>query len=76
MAVLDDGPAGDDSFYGNRAPKEPMLESVAALMRKMAAAVRKNKVFFGYAENFVYAPAIQKDGRSCVRRILSHLAPA
>ncbi len=52
---------GDDSFYGNTAPKEPMLEEVVEVMRKLAGAVRANKVFFGYAENFVYAPSLQKE---------------
>lgn len=52
---------GDDSFHGNRADKEPMLEEVVEVMRRLAAAVRANKCFFGYAENFVYAPSVQKE---------------
>jgi predicted dehydrogenase len=38
-----------------------MLEEVVDVMRRLAAAVRANKVFFGYAENFVYAPSLQKE---------------
>jgi predicted dehydrogenase len=55
------GPPGDETFFGNAAPKEPMMEAVVTSMRRMAEAVRANKVFFGYAENFVYAPSLQKE---------------
>ncbi|MFO7534928.1 MAG: Gfo/Idh/MocA family oxidoreductase [Kiritimatiellia bacterium] len=55
------GPPNDDSFHGNRAPKEPMMEAVADLMRRLAEAVRRHGVFFGYAENFIYAPSVQKE---------------
>jgi predicted dehydrogenase len=55
------GPPGDESFRGNRAPKEPMLRAVVEQLRRMADAVRSSGAFFGYAENFVYAPAVQKE---------------
>jgi predicted dehydrogenase len=55
------GPPGDDSFHGNRAPKEPMRDAVVDVMRRIAEAVRRNRVFFGYAENFIYAPSVQKE---------------
>ncbi len=55
------GPEGDESFRGNLAPKEPMLEAVVERLRGMAEALRKAGVCFGYAENFVYAPALQKE---------------
>ncbi len=55
------GPPGDDSFHGNRADKEPMMDAVADVMRRIADAVRQNGVFFGYAENFIYAPSVQKE---------------
>lgn len=55
------GPPDDDAFHGNRAPKEPMLDAVVAQLQALAAAVRRRRVFFGYAENFVYAPSVQKE---------------
>jgi len=55
------GPAGDESFRGNRADKARMLEEVLETLRRLAAAVREAGVFFGYAENFIYAPAVQKE---------------
>jgi predicted dehydrogenase len=55
------GPVGDESFRGNRAPKEPMLREVLAKLRGLAEAIRRAGVCFGYAENFVYAPAVQKE---------------
>lgn len=56
------GPEGaGDEFCGNRAPKSAMLEAVLGRLERIAAAVRKQGVFFGYAENFVYAPSVQKE---------------
>jgi predicted dehydrogenase len=55
------GPPGDDSFRGNRAPKQEMLDAVVARLRAIAEAVRGAGVAFGYAENFVYAPSVQKE---------------
>jgi predicted dehydrogenase len=55
------GPPGDEAFRGDRAPKQPMLDAVAGRLRRIAGAIRKAGVFFGYAENFVYAPAVQKE---------------
>lgn len=52
--------AGDD-WQGNAAPKEPMFEAVIQRLTRIADAVRDAGVFFGYAENFVYAPSIQKE---------------
>jgi len=51
----------DDSFHGDRAPKEPMLEEVLTRLQRIADAVRKSGVMFGYGENFVYAPSVQKE---------------
>ena len=50
-----------DEYRGDRDPKEAMLAKVAAGLKKLSAAVRKSGVVFAYAENFVYAPAIQKE---------------
>jgi len=55
------GPDGDESFRGNRADKARMLEEVLETLRRLAAAVREAGAFFGYAENFIYAPAVQKE---------------
>lgn len=52
---------GSAKFRGNKSPKASMLKEVLKRLKTIAAAVRSNKVFFGYAENFVYAPAIQKE---------------
>jgi len=56
------GPEGaGDEFRGDRAPKRRMLNAVLARMKRIAEAVRASGVFFGYAENFVYAPSVQKE---------------
>jgi predicted dehydrogenase len=56
------GPAGaGKSWKGNAAPKAPMLREVKKSLARIGAAVKKSGVVFGYAENFVYAPAVQKE---------------
>ena len=55
------GAPGDESFRGNAAPKRPMLGAVTKRLRRIADAVRDAGVCFGYGENFVYAPSIQKE---------------
>ncbi|MEI7436982.1 MAG: Gfo/Idh/MocA family oxidoreductase [bacterium] len=55
------GLAGDTKLRGNRTSKKIMLQAVMKRLARIEAAVRKHKVFFGYAENFVYAPGIQKE---------------
>jgi predicted dehydrogenase len=55
------GPEGDDSFEGNRFPKEEMLEEALASARRMIAAALKSKKKLCYAENWIYAPAVQKE---------------
>lgn len=56
------GPTGaDDRFRGDQAAKGPMLEDVVARLRRIAEVVRRRGCFFGYAENFVYAPSVQKE---------------
>ena len=55
------GPPGDSRFRGNRAAKKAMLTEVVRLLKRIAAAVRKSGAMFGYAENFVYAPSLQKE---------------
>jgi len=54
-------PEADATFRGDRAPKQPMLDEVVARLKRIAEAVRTAGVPFGYAENFVYAPSVQKE---------------
>ncbi len=55
------GPAGEASFKGNTFSKEKMLgEAVVSARRIIAAALKANKRLC-YAENWIYAPAVQKE---------------
>lgn len=54
-------PGAEESFRGNRAPKAPMLEAVVGELKNLACVVQNSGIMFGYAENFVYTPAIQKE---------------
>ncbi|OHB48384.1 MAG: hypothetical protein A2Y10_20015 [Planctomycetes bacterium GWF2_41_51] len=51
----------DASYQGDKDDKQRMLDAVCVTLNKIVAAVNKNKVFFGYAENFVYTPSVQKE---------------
>jgi len=55
------GPADDESFKGNRFPKEVMLKEALASANRLLDAEKKSKGKIFYAENWVYAPAIQKE---------------
>ena len=56
------GPAGADANYrGDQDSKQKMLEESIVRLQRIAAVVRKSRVSFGYAENFVYAPSVQKE---------------
>ena len=56
------GPEGcGDEYQGDKASKEPMLADVVQRLSKLNETIRKSGVLFGYAENFVYAPAVQKE---------------
>src|SRR5437016_1844405 len=50
-------------FYGSpeRYDKRQMLEGVVADAQRLRDAVRASGIILGYAENFVYAPSIQKE---------------
>src|SRR5947208_244431 len=50
-------------FYGSpdRYNKREMLDEVVAEARRLRDAVRGARVILGYAENFVYAPSVQKE---------------
>ncbi len=52
---------GSDGFNGRTFPKEKMLEEALATIDRMIAAERGSKACICYAENWVYAPAIQKE---------------
>ena len=54
------GPKGGD-FAGNRAAKEPLLEDALASADRIVGAAKRRGVVLGYAENWIYAPAIQKE---------------
>ena len=60
------GPVDDESFRGDRYPKEHMLAEVLATLQEIAAAVQPGQTI-GYAENFIYGPALQKE-----REVLQH----
>jgi predicted dehydrogenase len=55
------GPLEDKNFNGNKFPKEKMLESAIASAKRIIAAALKSKRKICYAENWIYAPAIQKE---------------
>ncbi len=56
------GPAdAGDEFFGNQADKAEMLEELVERLKRIARVVRDNGVFLGYAENYIYAPSIQKE---------------
>ncbi len=48
-------------WRGDLAPKSPMLAAVMDSLAALSAAVSSAGVICGYAENFVYAPAVQKE---------------
>lgn len=55
------GEAGDEAFRGNQYPKDRMLAAAVESLDEIAEAVKASGQLFGYAENFVYAPSIQKE---------------
>jgi len=55
------GSQEDKNFKGNKFPKEKMLESAVASARRIIAVALKSKKRLCYAENWIYAPAIQKE---------------
>jgi len=52
---------GSDEFHGDRFPKADALEHSLASVERMLAAEKKSKGCILYAENWVYAPSIQKE---------------
>ena len=54
------GPAAGP-FAGNNAGKEALLKDALASADRIVRAARRRGVVLGYAENWVYAPAVQKE---------------
>ncbi|MBI2842929.1 MAG: Gfo/Idh/MocA family oxidoreductase [Armatimonadetes bacterium] len=56
-------PTMDDaeSFRGNVAPKQPMLDEVLQGLEEIRRAVTASKSVFCYAENCIYAPPVQRE---------------
>ena len=56
------GPEGAGTAWrGDAEPKGPMFEAVKKKLASLEKAIGEAGVVFGYAENFVYAPAVQKE---------------
>jgi predicted dehydrogenase len=56
------GPETADKCYrGDNDSKKKMLKETMAKLQRIARVVNENNCFFGYGENFVYAPGIQKE---------------
>ena len=53
--------SGAPEFRGNSAPKEPMLRHAIESCRRIAEAASGSGRIICYAENWVYAPAVQKE---------------
>jgi predicted dehydrogenase len=60
------GPGSDD-FRGNVFPKEIMLREALASCDRLLAAARQSRKKICYAENWVYAPAIEKEREILVK---------
>jgi predicted dehydrogenase len=58
------GPEGaDESWRGDTHPKSEMLDEALQSIERISTAVKDAGVILGYAENWVYAPAIQKEAQ-------------
>jgi len=55
------GLPGDEDFRGNAFPKAKMLEEAVNSARRIVAAALRSKKKLCYAENWIYAPSIQKE---------------
>ena len=52
---------GSDDFNGLTFPKETMLEEALQSVQRMLEAEQGSRASICYAENFIYAPAVQKE---------------
>jgi predicted dehydrogenase len=59
--------AGASQFRGNTFPKEPMLREAVASCSRIAAASKASGKKVCYAENWIYAPAVQKEREILVK---------
>ena len=55
---------GSKDFHWDRADKQVALDAALASVERMLAAERKSKGRLLYAENWVYAPASRRNGKS------------
>lgn len=55
------GPPGDANFRGNAFPKENMRQGALESARRILEAEAKSRARVYYAENWVFAPAIQRE---------------
>jgi len=55
------GPPGDKYFKGNKFPKEKMLREAIASTKRIITTALKHQKKICYAENWIYAPAVQKE---------------
>jgi predicted dehydrogenase len=55
------GPPGAGEFLGDAFPKEAMRQGALASARRILAAEAKSRARVYYAENWVFAPAVQKE---------------
>jgi len=55
------GAFGVSGVPGNRASKDALLKEALASADRIVRAARRRGVVLGYAENWIYAPAIQKE---------------
>ncbi len=58
---------GTEDFRGNRFPKETMLREALASCDRILEAAHAAKRMLAYAENWVYAPAVQKEREILVK---------
>src|SRR5581483_6224678 len=58
---------GEDSFQGNTSPKDPMLQHAVASCNRIIEAARAAGKTVCYAENWIYAPAVQKGAEIVTR---------
>jgi predicted dehydrogenase len=55
------GAFGTPGVAGNRTSKEALLKDALASADRIVRAARRRGVVLGYAENWIYAPAVQKE---------------
>ncbi len=54
-------PGADTDFRGDLEPKAAMLEAMRDKLSHLQSSITSSGIVFGYAENFVYAPSVQKE---------------